>query len=279
MSRGRRVGWMRLPPGVMGAAAVVIVLCGVAVAQQPAATLPATVPFDASAGAASTEKQTLWQLFVAGGPAMYALLVCSFLSLAIIIERLVTLRRRYVLPPGFVQGLLGLFRDPVEDRQRALDYCRSNDSAAARIVLAGLNRIPRGPVAAEKAMEDAGGNEALKLRRNIRMLYALGSVATLLGLIGTISGMIKAFQVASAGGMGKSELLAKGIYEAMVCTFGGLAVAIICTAFYYFFLGRVERLISDTNDGLAEVSDRIAAAPVPRASAPGLDEMEAVGLR
>src|SRR5206468_1520091 len=161
---------------------------------------------------------------------------------------LVTLRRSSVIPAGFIAGLLGVFRDPVEDRQQAIAYCKAHDSSLARVVLAGLNRLPRGPAAAEKAMEDAGANEALKLRRNIRMLYAIGSVATLLGLIGTISGMIKAFQVAAASGTPDVNRLSTGIYEAMVNTFGGLAVAIVVTIFYYFFVGRLEMLISEMNE-------------------------------
>jgi biopolymer transport protein ExbB len=231
--------------------------------------------------AAAAEKQTLWELFVAGGPAMYALLASSVLAVAIIIERFASLRRSAVIPAGFTPGLLGVFRDTVEDRQQAIQYCKSRDSAIARVVVAGLNRLPRGPVAGEKAMEDAGANEALRLRRNIRMLYAIGSVATLLGLIGTISGMIKAFQVASGGGMGKAELLAKGIYEAMVCTFGGLAVAIVCTAFYYYFLGRIERLIGDLNEAFAEFGERYVTPAPPAASSRSRsvpdEEMEPVG--
>jgi biopolymer transport protein ExbB len=277
-----RLATWRLPPAVFAAAAVGLILFyGTALAQTggAAATAPATAPAAVGAaleGAAGNPapKQTLWELFQAGGPAMWALLACSVIALAIIIERLVSLRRSYTVPAGFMPGLLGVYRDPVEDRQQALAHARASDSAIARIVTAGLNRLPRGPVAAEKAMEDAGANEALKLRRNVRMLYAIGSVSTLLGLIGTISGMIKAFQVASGGGMGKAELLAKGIYEAMVCTFGGLAVAIVCTAFYYWFLGRIERLVGDMNDALADFGDRIAAAPTPRQSASGLEDVE-----
>src|SRR6202000_937407 len=116
----------------------------------------------------------------------------------------------------------------------ALAYCESHDSPLARIVAAGVKRMPRGVVAAEKAIEDAGANEALKLRRYMRFLYALGSVATLLGLIGTISGMIRAFMATAAGNEGPSRVaaLSTGIYEAMVNTFGGLAVAIVVTIFY-----------------------------------------------
>ena len=267
----------RLPPGVFAAAAlVIIVYCGSSLAQQ-GSSAPATGPSAAAdALAAAAEKQTLWELFKAGGPTMYALLLCSVLAIAIIIERLVSLRTGNVAPGGFMPGLLALYRDPLEDRQQALNHLKSNRSAIARVVTVGLNRLPRGPAAADKAMEDAGANEALKLRRNIRMLYAIGSVATLLGLIGTISGMIKAFQIASGGGMGKAELLAKGIYEAMVCTFGGLAVAIVCTAFYYWFLGRIEKLVSEMNDALGDFSDRIAAAPTPRVSASGLEDVDLV---
>jgi len=273
----RFAGW-QFPPGLFAAGALVVALyyCGGALAQQ--AGVPATAPVDIAAGTPA-QKQTLFELFLAGGPVMYALLLSSVIAIAIVIERAVSLRRSTVVPPGFTPGLLGVFRDPVEDRNPALQYCKSHDSSVARVVATGLNRLPRGPAAAEKAMEDAGANEALKLRRNIRMLYAIGSVATLLGLIGTISGMIKAFQVASAGGMGKSELLARGIYEAMVCTFGGLAVAIVCTAFYYVFLSRIERLVADMNDALGEVGDRVAAAPTPKQSASGLEDVDVVGVR
>jgi biopolymer transport protein ExbB len=133
--------------------------------------------------------------------------------------------------------------------------CQHNDSALARMLAAGIKRLPRGVPAAEKAIEDAGANEALRLRRNMRFLYALGSVATLLGLIGTISGMIKAFQNAATSGPVDPHKLSTGIYEAMVNTFAGLAVAIIVTTFYYFFVGRIERLISELNDALTQFSD------------------------
>jgi biopolymer transport protein ExbB len=286
---GRRFA---LPPTLFAALAVAVVCC-VALAQQGAAPAPApaTAPTTQETLAAQTQIQerTLFELFRAGGPFMYALLACSVVSVTIVIERFVSLRRAYVVPAGFMPGLRGVFRDPRDDRQAALEYCRTNDSAIARVVGAGLRRLPQGPAATEKAVEDVGANEAFKLRRNIRMLYALGSIATLLGLIGTISGMIKAFQVAAGGGMGKAELLAKGIYEAMVNTFGGLAVAIVCTAFYYYFLGRIERLIADMNDACAEFGERYvlpaaqtsssssAAAAATRTRSVPDEEMEPVG--
>src|SRR5205823_10586596 len=117
-------------------------------------------------------KVSVFELFRAGGPFMYTLLVCSIMAVAIIIERLVVLRRSQVIPRSFLPGLKAVFRDPREDRERGLEYCQRHDSPIARMVAAGIRRMPRGPDAAEKAIEDAGANETLKLRRNLRFFYA-----------------------------------------------------------------------------------------------------------
>ncbi|HZK81897.1 MAG TPA: MotA/TolQ/ExbB proton channel family protein [Humisphaera sp.] len=218
----------------------------------PADTQPAAAD-NASDG--DTNKLNAWELYLAGGWFMYPLTACSVLALALIIERFLSLRRGLVIPPRFLPGLRVVARDLRENREAALDYCRANDSSLARMLAAGIKRLPRGVVAAEKAIEDAGANEALKLRRNMRFLYSLGSVATLLGLIGTISGMIKAFQTAATSTAVDPKKLSTGIFEAMVNTFGGLAVAILVTLFYYFFMGKIERFISDLNDALTEFSD------------------------
>lgn len=191
-------------------------------------------------------------LFWKAGAFIWPLTACSVLAVALIIERMIALRRRRVVPAGFLPVLRQIYRDPAADRDRALDYCRREDSPLARMIAAGIRRMPRGYAAAEKAIEDAGAGEAMRLRQNMRFLYSLGSVATLLGLIGTIWGMIKAFhQVASVEGAGHAEL-SEGIYEAMVNTFAGLAIAIVVTVFYYYFAGRIDRLVSDLNDAANE---------------------------
>ena len=126
-----------------------------------------------------------------------------------------------------------------------------------------VRRLPRGFAAAEKALEDAGGTEVLRLRANLRVFYAIGSVATLLGLIGTIAGMIRAFMATAEAGdaANKVQLLSTGIYEAMVCTFGGLAVAILVTGFYYYFVGRVEKLVTEINDEMTAFADAYGMVP------------------
>ena len=198
---------------------------------------------------------SVFGLFIKGGFFMYPLALCSVIAIAIIFERFLALRRSRVVPPEFLPGLKNTFKEIGRDNAAAIAYCKSHDSPLARVLAVAIKRLPRGWAAAEKAIEDEGGNQTLRLRHNMRFLYALGSVATLLGLIGTISGMIKAFQVAAVAGVGRVDQLSTGIYEAMTCTFAGLAVAIVVTTFYYFFVGRIERLIGEINDAVNRFAD------------------------
>jgi biopolymer transport protein ExbB len=247
----------RLPPALLGLAAVLLIGVTLYAEDAPAPAPAASTQPSQEDAQATTKKLNAVDLFFKGGIFMYPLALCSILAVAIILERFLALRRSQVVPRHFIPGLKNVFRDIKEDRPAAIDYCRAHDSPIARMVAAGIKRLPRGFEAAEKAIEDAGGNEALKLRRNMRFLYALGSVATLLGLIGTISGMIVAFQASANAPAGNSKVqdLSEGIYVAMVNTFGGLAVAIVVTIFYYFFVGRIERLIGEINDTLVDFSD------------------------
>ena len=190
-------------------------------------------------------------LFAAGVP----LALCSFLGLALVIERFLSLRRGLVIPRGFLDGLKQSMRSLHNDREAGLVYCSTHDSPIARIMAAGIKKGPRGPEAGEKAIEDAGAIETLKLRRNMRFLYSLASISTLLGLIGTIQGMISAFQAAEVVGTGKFGPLAAGIYTALITTFAGLAVAIPITVFYFYFAGKIERLVADMNDVATDFAD------------------------
>lgn len=235
--------------------AIVLLIRSAVAAQAPAPSDPATSQPAVTSNApdaTTPPKLSPIDLFWKAGFFIWPLAFCSILSVALIIERLVALRRPRVIPPGFLAGLKNVFADPREDREQALRYCDQHDSPLARMIAAGIRRLPRGHAAAEKAIEDAGANETLKLRQNMRLLYSMGSIATLLGLIGTIAGMIKAFQVASILGPGHADKLSEGIYEAMVNTFAGLAIAIVVTMFYYYFVGRIEKLVFEINDAVNE---------------------------
>ncbi len=230
--------------------AAVLSWSAAAQAQAPPAPAPPDPPAAADRPAAppSVPQMSMLELLAKGRWFMLPIGLCSLIGLAIIIERLVGLRRRAVIPPRFLDGLKSVFRHGRGDRREALDHCRSSNSPIARVLAAGVAKLHRDEETVEQAIEDAGINEIAKLRRNLRMLYGVAAVSPMLGLLGTVWGMISAFQVASVQGLGRVAGLATGIYEALVTTFAGLIVAIPVLSFYYYFLGKVERIVWEMND-------------------------------
>jgi len=222
-----------------------------------AATTAATQ--DEQPGKVQTPRKSLLEWYWAGGFFMHPIALCSFLAVAIIIERFVSLRAGRIVPRNFIPGLKSRMRDLRHDAPAGLEYCRQHDSPIARAVAAGIRKSARGPEAVEKAIEDAGAEETGRLRTNMRFLYSLANISTLLGLIGTIQGMIMAFQIAEVTGTGKFGPLAEGIYTALITTFAGLLVAIPVTAFYYYFAGRIDRLIAKMNEAAGEFVDTYAS--------------------
>lgn len=202
--------------------------------------------------------ESVWDFVLKGGPTMLVIGLCSLVALAVIVERLIVLRRRYVIPDGFVAGL----RAAAGDRTRALDLCDRDDSPIARILAAAVRRRGQPIETIEKAVADAGTREMVRLRHRMRLLSALPQVATMLGLLGTIFGMIKTFQAVAASGqsLGKTEMLAQGIFEAWTCTAAGLLVAIPVLIAYHVLMGRI--------DALAVEMDRVAADWIERQAGP-----------
>lgn len=236
-----------------------------------AAAEPATQPVQQQK--AETPKLTMLELAMKGGPFMVPLAICSLAGVAVIIERLIALRKPRVVPPGFVGGLKIAFPEGSADREAGLAYCRTQDSPAARVIAAGINKLHRGEEAVEQAIEDAGANEVSKLSRNLRFLYGIAAVSPMIGLLGTVSGMITAFQVTSVVvGPEKSLQLAKGIYEALVTTYAGLCIAVPTLIAYYYFQGKIDRLISEMNDVSMEVVHHYVTAPA--ATEPALASQE-----
>jgi biopolymer transport protein ExbB len=176
-----------------------------------------------------------------GGPVMLLIVVCSLVALAVIVERLIVLRRRNVMPPAFLESIKAV----ADDRTRALDLCNANSSPSAHVLAAAIKRRGEPLEAIEKAVAEAGRREIIGLRQRMRLLGALPQVATMLGLLGTIFGMIKTFQAVAASGqaLGKTETLARGIFEAWTNTAAGLLVAIPVLIAYHVLLGRIDGLV------------------------------------
>jgi biopolymer transport protein ExbB len=193
--------------------------------------------------------ESVFDFVMRGGPVMVPIALCSLIALAVIVERALKLTRRQVIPAGFLDGLRGVLKDPSRDRDAALRYCGEHPGPVGRVLTVGIRRLGEPEEALERHIQEAGEREVPELRKRLRLLSVIAAVAPLLGLLGTILGMITAFKTVAASGeaLGRTELLAKGIYEAMVTTAAGLVVAIPTLLFYHWLSARVEQLVAEVD--------------------------------
>jgi len=201
--------------------------------------------------------QETFEFLARGGPIMGVIGFASVAALAIFIERMWSLQRHRIVPARFVH----LVRDQLTrgrvDEARSL--CSSNDSSIAVILHAGLRHVGGTRALIREAMQDRGRREAAELERFTGALGSIATIAPLLGLLGTITGMIKTFQrvnetVAQTGDVSPGAL-ASGIWEALVTTAAGLAVAIPAFLAYRFVIARVDRLVLDLEEVSLDMVD------------------------
>jgi len=218
--------------------------------------------------AAQEGKLSLFQLLDKGGPLMWPLYACSVVMLAFVIERLIRLRRGGIIPSQFAAAVRGMVATGRVERETLLGYCNNHPSPVARIFQAALMHLHRPLNEVEKIIEDAGGREARKLQRTSRAFSIIADVAPLLGLLGTVWGMIQAFmKVANLKAIGKPEMLAEGIYQALVTTGFGLSVAIPALVLYFVFSDRVERLVGEIDLLTIQFVDTVAGESASGGSA------------
>jgi biopolymer transport protein ExbB len=209
------------------------------------------------------------ELFLLAGPIAWPLLLCSLATITFGFERLIALRRRRVLSPSFVRKFRRKFEAGEFDRASAIEFCRAHPFPVAAIYLAAVRLWGRPVADVQKAVAEAGGIQVIHLRKNLRILQAIANIATLLGLLGTVFGMIHSFNnVSELRGSQRGEELSKGIAEALVATAFGLAVAIPSLALYTFFSTRVERLVVELDDLAGDVADLVSAEGLSAAKAP-----------
>jgi biopolymer transport protein ExbB len=223
--------------------------------------------------AAAVQVQSVWDFIVKGGPMMIPIGLCSLLALAVIVERLITLRRSKVIPPDFLSGLRPVMENNNDGYQRALEYCERNGSPIANVFAAGIRSLGASVEVVEKHIEQAGEREVFTLRKYLRMLAVIASIAPLLGLLGTIFGMIDAFQTVAASGeaLGRTESLAKGIYQAMITTAAGLMVAIPVLIGYHWLAGKIDRLLGEMDQMTVEFVENHALARTAAKTALAVD--------
>ena len=208
----------------------------------------------------------LFDMVLAGGGLMVPIGICSVISLGYIVERSIRLRAGRLGDSRLARDLADTVRN--EGPRAGLAKCATDRSSLARVVEAGLKRADAPFMEREKAVEDAGSREVDRLSANLKPLVVIGMIAPLLGLLGTVWGMIEAFSAIGTGdGLGSPETLAAGISQALVTTAAGLAVAIPTQAAYYWFRGRIDRFVHRTEDLYVELNDLITGEAVEEAAA------------
>lgn len=180
---------------------------------------------------------------VKGGWVMYPLLLSSIIALSVIIERLWFLRRKKVLIPEII-SVLDQINSP-EDLNLAKSICRKRESTFSKIVLTSLDNQDLPPDELRVLVEDEGRQRVRTLERGLITLETVAAVAPLLGLLGTVFGMIKVFNVIQTLGVGQAKALSGGISEALITTATGLTIGIPVLIAFNFFRHRADAFILD----------------------------------
>lgn len=224
---------------------------------------PAAEAEAADADAAAIPTRGLMQIMSDGGLLMWPIAGCSLLIVTVLFERLVSLRRGRVIPAPFVRRFLHQLRDGQLDREEALEICQENGSPVADVFAAAVRRWGRPAVEVEQAILDAGERATNDLRRYVRLFNAVSTITPLLGLLGTVFGMIEAFNaIATSQALGRPDLLASGISQALLTTAAGLTVAIPALTCYLYFLSRVDGLVIEIDALGQEVVGVISAEAI-----------------
>ncbi|MCE2452175.1 MAG: MotA/TolQ/ExbB proton channel family protein [Nitrospinae bacterium] len=183
----------------------------------------------------------MFEFLARGGVLMIPLGVCSILALAIVLERTLNLRTKKIIQLDILQQV----RDLVAENQvsDAMTLCRRYPSVMGRILLVTIANHDRNREELRSVVEDAGRQEVTTLDRNLGALGTIAAIAPLLGLTGTVFGMIRTFAIISEKGIAHPSQLAGGISEALITTATGLVIAIPTLIFYNYFTNKADRLI------------------------------------
>ncbi|NQY26747.1 MAG: MotA/TolQ/ExbB proton channel family protein [Piscirickettsiaceae bacterium] len=186
------------------------------------------------------------EFFIAGGWLMYPLLICLTIATAIVAERFWSLQTKRISPPELITQIWQWLRyNQVDDnRIQAL----KENSPLGQILAAGLVNRDCSREITREGIEDVGRHVTVQLERNLNTLGTIAAISPLIGLLGTVIGMIKVFAVITAEGVGNPETLAGGISEALLTTAMGLMVAIPSVIFYRFFRGKISILVVDMEE-------------------------------
>lgn len=175
--------------------------------------------------------------------------MASIVFLWFTVDRLVALRRGRVIPKPFVQRFIRLLEDGEMEQDEALQVCQENQSPIANIFAHAVRKWGKPSVEVEQAIIDGGERQVADLRTNLRVLHGIHTITPMLGLLGTVWGMLDSFsQIAFAGAMGQTDQLAQGIALALVTTVVGLVIAIPALVAHMYFSGKIDALVMEMDD-------------------------------
>jgi len=206
----------------------------------------AEAPTEEAAGGHGHEDKTFFDVFLEGGVVMWFLLAASILTVTFAIEGFFKLRKAKLAPPALAAQLQDLMSSG--DYQGAWTACQQNKSFLSRVVSTGLERLGHGKDAVEFALQEASMREGTKVKANTQYLSVIGVVSPMIGLTGTVIGMIKAFQELGTSGVGGDPTgLSAAIGEVLVATAGGLVVAIPAFVFFYILKNIAQGAVLDAD--------------------------------
>lgn len=217
-----------------------VLACGMAMTALLAA--PAATSAEERA-APALRKLDIWGLLEAGGTIGWIIMALSLWMVALLVQHLLTVRRGTLMPKGLAEEVHQ--RISVGEFQQAEEACRQNPGFEAYVLSAGLAEVSLGYAAVEKAMEDASQQQAARLYRRLEYFTVIGTIAPMLGLLGTVWGMILAFMEFEVKANPQVSELAPGIYRALVTTLQGLCVAIPALGAYAVLRNRVDELVAE----------------------------------
>jgi biopolymer transport protein ExbB len=197
----------------------------------------------------------LGRMYIKGGIVMHPLLLCAILALVLIIERMLTLWRARTDTRNLMLEVVRALRQ--EGPRAAMRACEGTRGPIANMLHSGLLRAHRGPDAVEKAIHTAGSIEMAFLERGLLALATISNLAPLLGFLGTVTGMIKAFGAITAAEHVSAKVVASGIEEALITTAAGLLIAVPVSAFYAYFVLTIDRFVLEMEEASAELVDEL----------------------
>lgn len=233
-----------------------------ATAKSKAIAKPAAARRNAAVGRGS-----IMLLLTKANPMVFLLGICSVATLGFTLERLVALRRNRVIPKDFVHRFLERLSSGKLDRDRAIELCRANESPVSRVFARIVGYWGQPAATIRQAIGYDAAGEVADLKRNVRALNGTATLAPLLGLLGTVIGMIQSFDALGGRvGPAKGEALAQGISLALVTTALGLGIAIVSVTVYYYLLSKVDVLVRALDDHARQVIDLISGEAIRPAS-------------